>query len=101
MPLCDCLYPIRVTSAYVLTEQALKDGRKGNQVAHGGKCDLKDIAHSQITRTISVEGKLPEEQASMMACRFVPLPEMRITSLFFGDEEEDMLLFFFYLLEVS
>ena len=32
-------------------------------------------------------------QASMMACRLVPLPEIRTTSRFFEGSDEDMLYF--------
>ena len=34
-----------------------------------------------ITRIMRVEGSAEEAQASMRACRFVPLPDMRTVSL--------------------
>ena len=41
-----------------------------------------------ITRIMRVEERAEEAQASMRACRFVPLPDMRTVSLWVGSHME-------------
>jgi len=54
-------------------------GREG--LAEGGLEGWEWGGYFDITWIMRVEGRAEEAQASMRACRFVPLPDMRIVSL--------------------